>query len=497
MSWAWRKWTPWAGWLAAAILVAIGGASLPYTVDDAFVVARYARSLARGLGWNAEAGPPTDGVTGPLAILPGLVAELLGADPVLAAKLVGISCGAAAAAAAARAAARRALGGPSALAVAVLASANTTLGIWSAAGLETGMAALASTVAVLSVTARPVPRAVPLGLAIAALAWLRPECALLGAGLLVACATRQRRAALIAASLAALGALGVVAFRLALFGHPLPLAWDAKPGEVLRGAGYVARGSLVVTGVGGIGLAFDAARQSRSLRAVGLALLAHVAAVALAGGDWMPGFRLLSPIVPAYALLAGIGGARAIALVHVRRRRIALVHVRRRRIALVALALAIGVPGLDVFAQLPRAREAGEIREQVGPPLARALAALAGGSRVALVDVGYLPWIGGFSVLDLSGITDPTIGRRPGRHLDKNVEPELLAERGVGVLVLRSFAAPRIDARGGLEALAGEPVERRLAASGWVRERFRVERVVRWSESYYYVVMVHDRAGAD
>ncbi|MDQ3036588.1 MAG: hypothetical protein M3Y87_29620, partial [Myxococcota bacterium] len=232
--------------------------------------------------------------------------------------------------------------------------------------------------------------------------------------------------------------------------------------------------------LGGVVLAYAAARRSRTLRALGIALGLHVVAVALAGGDWMPGFRLIAPIVPAYALLAGIGGARAIALSR----------GSRRRVAIAMLVLAIGVPALDAIVQVPRAREAGATRERIGAELARDLARLAGDAPVALVDVGYLPWAGGFDVLDLGGITDPAIGRRPGAHLDKQVEPELLAARGVRVIVLRSFVAPRIGSGGDVETLAGEAVERRLAASTWVRERFRVERVVAWSDAYFYVVMV-------
>jgi hypothetical protein len=227
-------------------------------------------------------------------------------------------------------------------------------------------------------------------------------------------------------------------------------------------------------------LAYAAARKSRTLRALAIALALHVVTVALAGGDWMPGFRLFAPIIPAYALLAGIGGARAVALSR----------GARRRTAIILVALAIGIPAIDVIVQLPRVREAGETRERVGVELARVLAELAGDAPVAMVDVGYLPWAGGFEVLDLGGITDPAIGRRPGAHLDKRVEPELLGARGVEVIVLRSFVAPRIGSDGEVLSLAGEPVERRLAASAWVRERFRVERVVAWSDAYFYVVMV-------
>lgn len=467
--------------LSAALVVAIGAIAFPYTVDDAYVLARYAARLAAGRGWTMIDGAPTDGVTGPLAIVPGFVAASLGADPVIASKLVGLLCGALAAGLACRAATRHALGGPSAWLVALIAGGGAALGIWCVAGLETGMAALAATIASLSAIARPRPRGLVLGASIAALAWLRPETAVLAAALLAGAAARDRRQAALALALAALGAGSVIAFRLALFGAPLPLAWDAKPGEVLRGVLYVARALVIVTGLlAGVVLAWLAARRSRGLRLLGAALVAHLVAVLLAGGDWMPGFRLIAPIVPAYALLAGVGGARALALSR----------GARRRLALALVALSIAVPSIDLAVQVPAARDAGATRERVGAPLARDLAALAGERPVALVDVGYLPYAGGFDVVDLGGITDPSIGRRAGGHLAKDVEPELIASRGARVIVLRSFVAPRIGADGTIEALAGEPVERRIAGSAWLREHFRVARVAPWSASYHYVVLV-------
>src|SRR6185312_15794958 len=59
--------------LAALATAAVGIASWPYTVDD---------------------GPPTDGITGPLWIVPGVLARWVGADPIAAAKIVGIACAA-------------------------------------------------------------------------------------------------------------------------------------------------------------------------------------------------------------------------------------------------------------------------------------------------------------------------------------------------------------------------------------------------------------------
>lgn len=458
----------------------MGASAFPYTVDDAYVIARYAERVASGAGWGLEDGTSTDGVTGPLAILPYVVAEWLGFDPVAFAKIVGLCCGAWAAALVCRAAMRHALGGPSGWLVALIAGTSAALGIWSAAGLETGMATLAATTAGLSAISRPRPRGAGLGVSIAVLAWLRPETALYAIALLSVCATRDRRQALLAFVLAAAGGVSIVAFRAVLFDTILPLAWDAKPGELDRGMFYVLRALTVCTGLfSGMVLSYAAARRSKTLRALAVALAVHLVALVLAGGDWMPGFRLVAPIIPSYALLAGLGGARAIALSR----------GERKRIAAWLLALAIGIPALDAAVQLPRAREAGRTRESTGIELARTISEFAGEGRVALVDVGFLPWAGGFRTLDLGGISEPAIGRLRGSHLAKPVSPEMLSSAGVSVIVLRSFVAPRVGAEGELLSMRAEPVEEALAGSRWVREHFHVARVVPWSDSYYYVVL--------
>ena len=55
--------------LASAAVLGVGALAWPYTVDDAFIVARYAHNLAAGLGYAMNAHQPSDGVTGPLWLL--------------------------------------------------------------------------------------------------------------------------------------------------------------------------------------------------------------------------------------------------------------------------------------------------------------------------------------------------------------------------------------------------------------------------------------------
>jgi arabinofuranosyltransferase len=462
--------------VGGAVTVALGGAAWPYTVDDAFVLGRYAKRLVAGAGYTMNDGPPTDGITGPLGVVPAVVGEALLGDPVGASKAVGLAATASAVAVVARAARDRA----HAAVTVLLALVGSTPIVWAVGGLETGLATLALTLAMLGAVGDP-RRGALTGGAIAALAWLRPELAPVCGLLLVALARRERRAGAVAISLALLGALSIVAFRLALFETPLPLSAQAKPPDLAHGAEYVARAWIVQLGLGGPVVVWLGAREGgRAERLVLGAVLVHLAALVLAGGDWMPGFRLLAPLLPWYAwLAAGPIAARLAA--------------GRRAAALGLLMACALVPALDSALQLGPILDAGRARDTAGVELADWIGGRA--RRVALVDVG---WVGfrapHLEVIDLGGITDPAIGRLPGGHLDKWIDPGTLRARDPDLVVLHSAAPPHVDARGRLRWLAGYPVEQRVARMAWLEAQWRVARVVRYAPDYHYVVL--ERAGS-
>jgi hypothetical protein len=196
----------------------------------------------------------------------------------------------------------------------------------------------------------------------------------------------------------------------------------------------------------------------------------------LAGGDWMPGVRLFVPAMPLVAWMVGVGVADV-----VRR-------TRSRAVLGVAAAVVLGAPASLLAIDAPRAIDAGLTREREGRALARYLDEHA--TRVALIDVGFLGYVGRFTPIDLAGVTDPSIGRLPGGHCDKPVSGAMLIERGADAIVLHATAEPRTDEGGRLTSLAGHPVERRLAMDEAVRRAFRVAEVRRYAEGYWYVVLL-------
>lgn len=473
----------WAPVVVAVAVLAVGALAWPYTVDDAFIVARYASRLAHGLGYTMNEGPATDGITGPLWILPGWAASAIGLDPVAAAKGVGLACAAAAAALVIAEVRRRAVGSRAVWTATALLALSSAVGLWGVAGLETGAAMLATTVALIAAVRRPEPRGVLLGVAGALLAWLRPE-AVPGALVLAAMAVRRnRREGLVGLGLVLAGVASVAAFRLAVFGTALPLSLSAKPADLANGAGYLARGIVLALGAVGIVPAGVAVGQSRSLRVPAALVITHAASVVLAGGDWMPGFRLLAPILPAYAWLVGVGVSDL-----ARRPRVGA----RGAWALAVLACAI--PALDLGVGIVGARASGESRETAGRALVEELRAHA--HVVALVDIGFVGYESALPVVDLAGVTDPSIGHLPGAHADKPVGYALLAQRGVDAIVLHAVAEPRVE-DGRLRSLPGAfGVEQRIALDERLGRTFRVSRVIRYAPAYWYVVLVRRGDGA-
>jgi hypothetical protein len=469
--------------VVVALILCAGALAWPYTVDDAYIVARYATRWASGLGYTMNDGPPTDGVTGPAFTALVALGVLLDLDPIAVAKSIGLGSMAIAAALVVARIRGQAAGTYPAAWAALALGAQTTLSAWCVGGLETGVAALLVTAIALEMT-RGAPRGAVVGLALFGLAWLRPDLAVFGAVGLLAIFSVSRREGAIALCIALLGGASVVGFRLALFGHPLPLSFLAKGGDPAHGLRYVVGGILLCTGGGGLVLVHRGARDGGlRYRFLALGLVAQAAAIVVMSGDWMPGYRLLAPTVPAYVLLAAQG------LRH------GQVGLSLRRTMLVAAALAVAVPAADLAVQIPIARSAGAMRGRQGDLVSAALVRSC--ERVATVDVGYLAYASRLEVVDLAGLTEPDIARLPGGHLDKHVGAAFLAARDPDCILLHSSVKPRVDALGRLRRYDGFPVEERIARDPWLWSRYRVESVTRFAPRYYYVLLLRRPAIGD
>jgi len=329
------------------------------------------------------------------------------------------------------------------------------LAAWSAAGLETGLAAALAALAV-ALPELGHPRA---GCAAAGLvAALRPEA--LPWALVVAasppplaCASPARPGAARAArvALAFLPFLVVVAVRVAVFGRPIPLSVYAKPSTVDLGAKY-ALACFLLAGPLAIVAPLTVRRRLRGWP-LGLvaATLVHFASIAVAGGDWMPFSRLAVPALPTAVLAA------------------AHIALHAAPVA-TAVRLAIAIAG-EVFQLVrvgPAAARVGADRralvEEVRP-------ALAGAKVVAALDVGWVGAATDATIVDLAGLTDPEIAPLPGGHTTKAVPEGLLDARRVDAMVLMMREGEPV-ALPWNESFFARGVELRVAAFPGVGEAF-------------------------
>jgi hypothetical protein len=432
--------------VASVPVVALWG----FTVDDAFIPARYAHNLARGLGYTFNAGQASsDGVT-PLGFAHLLTPFARGGvfDAFSAARWLGVALWLAAAALLGVAMQRsseaawsgRAAAGARRFTGLALVLASAPLGAWAGAGLETGLVtALVASGAALHTLSAPRAAAVLVGLA----AGLRPEllpfamvAALAPVGDAASLDTSHLGAAAVRMGLALAPFAAVAALRLWFFGRPMPLSALAKAPDALHGLYYAVACALLAGPIAlAAPLAFAGMGRARSEehgapmprpRALrhgrwwAFAVFVHLAAVALAGGDWMPLSRLIAPVLPVVALAAsqlavGLEG------------RARVVHFARVGLAVAAQLWVSGTVG-------PRAREVLAERLEVARQLSPALR---GASTVAALDVGWLGMSLPDAVLvDLAGVTDPVVAAMPGGHTQKRIPDTFLDERRVDALVL-------------------------------------------------------------
>jgi hypothetical protein len=438
--WVW----PGLGALAALApaLVAWG-----FTVDDALISVRYARHIALGIGWRFNAhGPSTDGVT-PLP-WPILLAPFAAAAPLVVlvrAKVLGLVAAVVSAALLGRAVGR-VHGAPAWMRMAALAvhALSVPVAAYAVSGMETPVCGALATVAALSV-ASPLLAA---GLAGAAAA-LRPEMAPWALVLASGAALAARRSA---ARVALAGLVGLLPFgacaavRLLVWGRVAPLAVLAKPSDLEHGLAYAAAASVVALGPVLVAAPM-ALRRTPAAMAIVVAGIAHIGAVALAGGDWMPFGRLLAPIVPSLCLAAVLASEHARPVSN--RARVAL--AVGLGVWLITRSWSVILDGRRVTAD--RAALVASARPVLGPM-----------RRVAALDVGWVGAATDADVIDLAGLTDPEIAVLPGGHTSKRLSPMVLLARDPDALILY---AQRGLPPGGLTAWEdadyGRVVEARLA----------------------------------
>jgi hypothetical protein len=403
-----------------------------FTVDDALIPVRYAHNIASGAGYRFDAqGASTDGVT-PLP-WSFLLAALAGVDPMttlVRAKVLGIAVwtlggGALGARVGAVVGGRRGLERALAAAALGVMALAFPLGAWAASGMETGVAMTLATLAATRL-ARPRQAAFLAGLVAA----FRPEMvvwAMVLAVLAAVAVSRESESERGATGRAVLGAVLAAApfatcslVRLFVFGRVAPLAVLAKPSDLAHGAVYVVAATLVVlTPLLVLApLALARSPEVASARVIVAAFLAHALTVAAVGGDWMPYARMMVPVAPSLVLAF-----------------VALARVSRPPWSVARLGAGVALGSLLAARAAPAGRSVHADRAAL---VARARPMLAGTHVVAALDIGWVGAATDARVVDLAGLTDPSIALLHGGHTSKRVDVAMLLDRGVDTVIVYS-----------------------------------------------------------
>jgi arabinofuranosyltransferase len=394
-------------------------------VDDAFIMFRYARNLADGLGLVFNAGERVEGISSLLWTLWIAAGLKLGLNP------EGFAAGSGA------------LLGLAAMAyvswrfhwlLALVLACSGPFVYWCVAGLETPLFVAVLFVALgelYHAVKDPAPRR-PLLVSAAAfglLHWIRPDGIyfLVSVGVPLVALRRRNvssRDLSAAACLAFLPYVALLAWRYAYFGELQPNTYYAKVAmpwhdgfwqqfqmqglPYVRGfwSTYPVLGALAVTG-----LVLAVRARDGVLLIFHTGLLIYQCYLVFVGGDWMPQYRWYVPLIAVYAALA-------------------LAVCKRRWIAgAVAAALCATLVHQSVFGFVG----GGTLRFlDKNTDFSRVLArefrsGVPWSQSVLLGDIGMMGWLSDMRVVDAAGLADKHIARQPAIHFWKNDTAYLLA----------------------------------------------------------------------
>jgi hypothetical protein len=409
-------------WIFGTALLVLSILTLPnlgHTVDDAFIGFRYAENLVHGRGLVYNPGERVEGYTNFLWVL--LVAPFIAGsiDPEAAAKGLGLIASAGTLAAVVRFGTKAGRFRETAWVAPLFLASSPPFFLWTTGGMETPLfTCLLTWAAVLAAEGLEnglLPPAA--GLLLGAAALTRPE----GAGVAVVLlalawwlaprGSDLRRSVLRSACIFLVIFLPYFSWRVWYYGRLLPNTYYAKVGtgsaQLERGLRYVQAffdysGYWLALPLAGLGWA---GRRRPVLLLGGLALALAGCAI-LVGGDALPMFRFLVPLLPVFFMLLALGVDGLLARFCVRR-------VARPALLAVLLVIALGATRIG-FVGAPYddvTRDVDEVStwKEVGGWLRDHAPRDA---TIAVVPAGAIPYVSKLRALDMLGLNDATIAHR-------------------------------------------------------------------------------------
>ncbi|MFN7975948.1 MAG: hypothetical protein U0166_27040 [Acidobacteriota bacterium] len=442
------------------------------TVDDAYIIFRYADNLRAGHGLVFNPGERVEGYSTLSFVLLVAGAGAIGFGPILASNLLNLGGVALAAWSSFHVGARAARGREAWMPAvtgglaALLVAFSDGFCSYGLLGLETafagGLVALGLLTDAAARASRTTGHALVSGAVLGTLAITRPEgisvyVAIVAGGLFALGPRREATRAVLGLGMP----LAQMVFRLAYYGSLVPNTYHAKIWSSWDR--YVAGGRYAASFLSALGwplllIAVTGAifvRGSGMARDLGPALLVAVAGLAFgvySGGDLFPAWRFFVPTLPALAIVLSVC---AVALARVSR--------PGRVVVLGALAFAVVEGGaFSVWRRdaWPPAKIPGRIAANVaalGVPMetvqvrvGRFLAReLPRGATLTVGDCGRIPYFSGLRVVDALGLMDPVVARSPGAK-DRKLATDYLLARDTDFYLLRLAPLARYPAMGGL-----------------------------------------------
>jgi arabinofuranosyltransferase len=411
-----------AGLAAAGLGLTVHALRYDFVADDTFIFLRYARNLLDGQGLVYNPGEHVEGYSSLLFTLLVAAAGRLGLDLLTAARALSLLAALATLPAAVGLARRLGVEPPALAAFPALAlAAQAPFACWALAGMDATLYALGATVGLLLVTV-PLERGtsrVLAGSLLGSLLLVRPEAWLVAGVVLVALGKRDGPRRLVAVA----GPCGAIAtaqllWRHAYYGDWLPNTYYAKVGQdfdqIGRGLAYLLDYAQAFGAGPLLLLPFLAALWRRDLpwRATAATAVLMPLGVAWVGGDGLPMYRFLVPVVPLWAVLwtCLVSDAWRAA------RTLPSLTPARAALTASAVAVLVAAAGLRPAPNDPQHVAMRDQRDREVPDWTEVGRFLRGyarpGDSVALAPIGAVGYYSGLPVVDMLGLVDRHIARR-------------------------------------------------------------------------------------